>query len=336
MADKFEHMISRRQFITTAAALPVAAALCRPALAFADDDLVADSGAGLSEEDGSTQLSDAASGGGTREMYRVYNPNSGEHFYTASTKERENLVKAGWAYEGVGWIAPGSSSTPVYRLYSGTDHHYTTSKKEMEGLKAKGWKDEGIGWYSDDSKRVPLYRQFNPNVKPSAKRNNSGSHNYTTSKSENDKLVKAGWKAEGVGWYGVKAGYNYFTYFTGWYQSVGTSGMYFRHFTNGFVYFYKRDDLNDIRNKGTFSYEGRYSPIIEKFSVGDYSSPALKNKSGYRIKLGLSYFFRTSDREIDVLDYMKADGTGYSGSGSFFKITDVPANLLKVAKSVEG
>ncbi|WP_369906923.1 hypothetical protein, partial [Enterococcus avium] len=26
--------------------------------------------------------------------------------------------------------------------------------------------------------------------------------NYTTNKGENDMLVKAGWRAEGIGWYG--------------------------------------------------------------------------------------------------------------------------------------
>lgn len=137
-------------------------------------------------------------------MYRLYNPNSGEHFYTASASERDGLRYAGWRYEGVGWTAPKISSTPVYRLYSGTDHHYTTSAEERDNLINVGWKDEGVGWYSDDAKGQALYRQYNPNVNPKAKRNNSGSHNYTTSKAENDQLVKAGWHEEGIGWYGVE------------------------------------------------------------------------------------------------------------------------------------
>ena len=62
-----------------------------------------------------------------------------------------------------------------------------------------------IGWYSDDAKSVPLYRQFNPNVNPSASFNNSGSHNYTISKSENDYLASIGWRAEGIGWYAVSS-----------------------------------------------------------------------------------------------------------------------------------
>ena len=140
----------------------------------------------------------------TQSMYRLYNPNSGEHFYTANTSERDNLKRVGWVYEGVGWTAPKSSKTPVYRLYSGTDHHYTMDASERDMLKRAGWRYEGIGWYSDDAKGVPLYRQFNPNVQPSAPRNNSGSHNYTKDKSEHNRLVAIGWKGEGVGWYGVK------------------------------------------------------------------------------------------------------------------------------------
>lgn len=137
-------------------------------------------------------------------MHRLYNPNSGEHFYTANVGEANNLVSVGWAYEGVAWKAPKKSKTPVYRLYSGTDHHYTTKAAERDMLVAAGWIYEDIGWYSDDAQGVPLYRQFNPNVQPWAPVNNSGSHNYTTSKVENDQLVRVGWHEEGIGWYGCK------------------------------------------------------------------------------------------------------------------------------------
>ena len=137
---------------------------------------------------------------GRQEMYRLYNPYSGEHFYTSSTAERANLVTMGWRYEGVGWVAPNISNTPVYRLYNpySGDHHYTTSAGERDSLAKIGWSDEGIGWYSDDAKSVSVYRQFNPYV-------TIGTHNYTTSKKENDALKKVGWKAEGVAWYGLAA-----------------------------------------------------------------------------------------------------------------------------------
>lgn len=137
-------------------------------------------------------------------MHRLYNPNSGEHFYTASGYERNWLVQMGWISEGVGWWAPIESSTPVYRLYSGTDHHYTVSAYERDWLITMGWSYEGIGWYSDDSQRTPLYRQFNPNVNPGARYNNSGSHNYTTSLYEHNYLCSIGWIGEGIGWYAVR------------------------------------------------------------------------------------------------------------------------------------
>lgn len=132
-------------------------------------------------------------------MQRLYNPNSGEHFYTANTHERDSLVRVGWRYEGVGWIAPSKSAVPVYRLYNANagDHHYTMNSNERDSLVKAGWKYEGIGWYSDGSKRVPLYRQYNPNAK-------AGAHNYTVNKNENDTLVIGyGWRAEGIAWYAV-------------------------------------------------------------------------------------------------------------------------------------
>lgn len=142
----------------------------------------------------------------TQTMYRLYNPNTGEHFYTASAGERDSLSRIGWSYEGVGWIAPSSSKTPVYRLYNpyapGGDHHYTTSAGERDALVSLGWRAEGVGWYSDDSKRAPVYREYNPNAR-------TGTHNYTTSKGENDSLVSHGWRGEGVGWYAVEANHSW-------------------------------------------------------------------------------------------------------------------------------
>ncbi|WP_242328044.1 InlB B-repeat-containing protein [Lactococcus lactis] len=130
-------------------------------------------------------------------MYRLYNPNSGEHFYTASSYERDSLKKSEWRYEGIGWYGPANGNgKPVYRLYNPNagDHHYTLSSYERDSLKKSGWRYEGVGWYSKGT--VPLYRQYNPNAK-------SGAHNYTTNKFENDMLIKVGWRAEGIGWYAL-------------------------------------------------------------------------------------------------------------------------------------
>ena len=135
---------------------------------------------------------------GRATMYRLYNTNSGEHFYTKNASEKSDLVTAGWKDEGIGWIAPEMSNTPVYRLYNENvgDHHYTMKASERDDLITAGWNYEGVGWYSDDAKTVPLYREYNPNAV-------TGTHSYTTDKGEHDDLVKAGWKDEGIGWYGV-------------------------------------------------------------------------------------------------------------------------------------
>ena len=82
-------------------------------------------------------------------MYRLYNPNTGEHFYTGSKREGNKLVDAGWNYEGIAWEGPVKSNTPVYRLYNPNvgEHHYTPSKRERDNLIKISWNDEGIGWY---------------------------------------------------------------------------------------------------------------------------------------------------------------------------------------------
>ena len=136
-------------------------------------------------------------------LYRMYNPNSGEHFYTENAGERDSLVNNGWRYEGVGWsapeTAPNDSHGIIYRLYNPNagDHFYTTDNSERKHLISVGWKDEGSCCYSDaESKHVPIYRQYNPNAK-------TGAHNYTASASERDALIRAGWKDEGIAWYAV-------------------------------------------------------------------------------------------------------------------------------------
>lgn len=139
-----------------------------------------------------------SAGEDTVSMYRLYNPNSGEHFYTSSTVEREHLISLGWSDENIGWTAPESSSAPVYRLYNanGGEHHYTLSEDEKDWLVSLGWSYEGIGWYSDDAQSTPLYRDYNPNAF-------ANNHNYTTSSAEHENLVSLGWRAEGIAWYGL-------------------------------------------------------------------------------------------------------------------------------------
>ncbi|MGV8999987.1 putative mucin/carbohydrate-binding domain-containing protein [Lactococcus lactis] len=134
---------------------------------------------------------------GLSEVYRLYNPNSGEHFYTQNFYEKNNLQNVGWRYEGIGWMT-ASSGQPVYRVYNpnarGGDHYYTLSKWEAQQLVNKGWHWDNNGapaFYSNGSKN--LYVAYNPNAV-------SGSHNYTTSSYEQNHLLKIGWIYGAIAW----------------------------------------------------------------------------------------------------------------------------------------
>lgn len=152
-------------------------------------------------------------------LNRLYNPNSGEHFYTKDIEEKDVLVGLGWQDEGIGWTSPVESSKPVYRLYNPNagDHHYTMNSAERDILVTYGWKYEGIGWYSytgspneiafpaaadvvDNTmpQSVVVYREYNPNAKA------AGAHNYTVNAAENDFLVSVGWLEEGTAWNAIK------------------------------------------------------------------------------------------------------------------------------------
>lgn len=130
-------------------------------------------------------------------VYRLYNPNSGEHFYTTSFYEQNTLKNVGWRDEGVGWQA-ATKGTPVYRVYNpnvkGGNHYYTMSNYEAKSLIKAGWRWDNNAkpvFYSGGS--VNLYVAYNPNAQ-------SGSHNYTTNVYEQNNLLKNGWKYGAIAW----------------------------------------------------------------------------------------------------------------------------------------
>ncbi|MDO4539176.1 MAG: hypothetical protein Q4B54_13510, partial [Coriobacteriales bacterium] len=112
---------------------------------------VSDDGSSWKDYDGSTRtqyMKSRPEASATPQVQRLYNPNSGEHFYTLSVGERDLLVAAGWKYEGTAFKPAAASSTPVYRLYNPYGgHHYTASVGERDLLVLAGWHDEGVGWY---------------------------------------------------------------------------------------------------------------------------------------------------------------------------------------------
>ncbi|MFR0556223.1 glycoside hydrolase family 25 protein [Pseudoscardovia radai] len=130
------------------------------------------------------------------QAFRLYNPNTGEHFYTQTISERGRLVSLGWRNEGLSWTSP-SSGTEVHRLYSpkSGDHHYSMDSHEISVLTGLGWQDEGVAWYSGGS--VPVYRAYNPNAFTAA-------HVYSTQRSEIQSLANNyGWRDENLAWWAL-------------------------------------------------------------------------------------------------------------------------------------
>lgn len=153
---------------------------------------------GIASAYGLTKGSTSPSGGVT--MYRLYNPNSGEHFYTLDVSERLHLMGLGWNDEGIGWYAPQAGSD-VYRLYNPNagEHHYTLNAAERDTLVRAGWIYEGVSFKSASSSAgIPVYRQYNPNAF-------ANNHNYTASSSEANYLISIGWHDEKIGWYALNA-----------------------------------------------------------------------------------------------------------------------------------
>ena len=137
--------------------------------------------------------------GGTADVMRVYNPNSGRHHLTINRDEIDFLMGLGWRYEGIAFTAntSGTDSLAVYRLYNpySGEHFFTWSPSEKAELVYRGWIDEGICWYSDSKKSVPVFRFYNPNA---------SDHHFTINQTEISKLVVAGWKNEGIAFYAEK------------------------------------------------------------------------------------------------------------------------------------
>ena len=128
-------------------------------------------------------------------MYRVYNPNNGEHLFTANKKEYDHLSKIGWNGEDIAWIAPKASlegATAMTRMYdkNSGEHHYTKNEKEIKALEDLGWTNEGKKWATAAKNENVIHRLYNPNE------TRAGRHHYTLNDKEKDHLDSIGWNWE--------------------------------------------------------------------------------------------------------------------------------------------
>ncbi|WP_314577262.1 leucine-rich repeat domain-containing protein [Enterococcus gilvus] len=89
-----------------------------------------------------------ADSAGKKTVYRIYNPNSGEHFYTTNKSEADAAVKKGWRHEtdsNYTWVSEGD--VKIYRefnpdVHTAGSHNFTTDLKEHKDVVAHGWRDE--------------------------------------------------------------------------------------------------------------------------------------------------------------------------------------------------
>jgi hypothetical protein len=130
-------------------------------------------------------------------VYRFWSPVTGQHFYTASVREKDKLINLHsnvWTYEGIAFHAcatayyPGLS--PVYRFWSDktSAHFYTIRESEKNKLIdefAHAWTYEGVAFYAYPEGWEPPEARAVHRFYKSA----DGTHFYTMSESEMSKLI---------------------------------------------------------------------------------------------------------------------------------------------------
>jgi len=139
------------------------------------------------------------------ELYRCYNPSTGEHLYTTHKEEVEYLQTDGWSWETDQTMnVPTSSSMPVWRLVNNGndyDHHYTSDAYEAEVLTTqRGWEYDFNGepaFYSAGSDQFPVYRIYDTRAARFG-------HLFTKDAYEKSVWLGTGsWNDEGIAWYAL-------------------------------------------------------------------------------------------------------------------------------------
>ena len=142
-------------------------------------------------------------------LYRLRNPQSGEHFYTLDPAERTALLRQGYSDEGSEgrvWDRAIPDTVPFYRLYNNAKgitsrHLYTTSAFERDVWLRAGWTLEygpdgipgaGYVYLRQAPQTLPLYRWYN---------DRTSDHLYTINPASAGRF---GYKLEGVACYVIQ------------------------------------------------------------------------------------------------------------------------------------
>jgi len=132
--------------------------------------------------------------------FRLRDPLTGSHVFTASLNEVDTFIDEGWEFESVPFRVnpPGNSAQDVYRLNHPTrsDFLLTTSETERDAAIEQGYVNEGVVFTAYDRPAPlgsdPVYRFFSP----------SGTDRlYTTSNLERLQVEAMGYQYEGIAFY---------------------------------------------------------------------------------------------------------------------------------------
>lgn len=131
-------------------------------------------------------------------IYRLFNPKSGEHLFTSDSHEYYVLgAGSEWDQEGLAWVAPTKSDNQVARLFDKVEgsHLYTTDQNEIDYLTKGNWIKDQMSFYSADSNGRKIYRLFDTVT---------GQHLLTTDENEKNVLTKGEWVLDETSIYALK------------------------------------------------------------------------------------------------------------------------------------
>ncbi|KAJ7458884.1 hypothetical protein FB451DRAFT_1046486, partial [Mycena latifolia] len=91
---------------------------------------------------------------GSHPLFRLFNPEQADHFYTSTINadERDSFIAAGYVFEGTAGFVYNRQicgSTPLFRVFNpvDVDHFYTTSPLERDASLENGYVDQGVAAY---------------------------------------------------------------------------------------------------------------------------------------------------------------------------------------------
>ncbi len=138
-------------------------------------------------------------------VFRLYNSNTGQHYWTGNIQEEGTLLNDGWTLEGIPFNSidtirqetpPPAGMDLVYRFYipQTYEHFWTTDLSERDSMISAGYDYEGVAWDSStDNSLTPVYRLYAPSIRQ---------HLFTSSLNEYNTLIASGgWNGEGISMY---------------------------------------------------------------------------------------------------------------------------------------